>query len=107
MPTDAVRQFYERFPYPLNRDGHTTSRTILPSSFDAIRHHVWGGHWPKGRPFRALVAGGGTGDAVLGLGLSLAHRGVGVGAAQKLVPFLVARLMVPVRWFQRPRMSVR
>lgn len=72
----SVREFYERFPYPHKTDDRPSSPGILPSSFDAVRHHCWGGRWPARRTFRALVAGGGTGDAVVSLGLSLMRRGV-------------------------------
>lgn len=72
----TVQEFYERFPYPHKVDDRPSSMGVLPSSFDAIRHHCWAGRWPVGRAFRALVAGGGTGDAAVSLGLSLRHRGI-------------------------------
>jgi len=75
MPALSVRSFYERFPYPQKAADHL-SGDILPSSFDAVRHHCWAGHWPAGRSFRALVAGGGTGDAIVSLGLSMRRRGI-------------------------------
>lgn len=67
---DPIASFYERFPYPSRSAGaHTGSLDwILPSALPAVAHYVFGGRLPERRPLRFLVAGGGTGDAVVALG---------------------------------------
>lgn len=70
-----IREFYEKFPYPA-RDEHSINyQNILPSDFNVINHYVFQGKWPKDRTFRVLVAGGGTGDAVVSLGRQLTELG--------------------------------
>lgn len=66
---DPIATFYERFPYPFRAaDADGSLDWILPSSLPAIAHYVFGGRLPTDRPLRLLVAGGGTGDAVVALG---------------------------------------
>lgn len=78
MTDDPIAAFYQRFPYP----GRTPEGEqgefawILPGCLPAIAHHVFGGVLPGGRPLRLLVAGGGTGDAVIGLGGWLKRLGL-------------------------------
>ena len=75
---DRIAAFYERFPYP-HRDPDATVGDLAwvrPSSLPAVAHHVFGGTLPAGRPLRLLVAGGGTGDAVICLGGWLRRLGL-------------------------------
>jgi len=74
---DPIAAFYQRFPYPLRNPGEAaTLEWVLPASLPAVAHHVFGGALPRGRPLRFLVAGGGTGDAVLSLGGWLRRLGI-------------------------------
>ena len=75
---DPVASFYQRFPYP-PRDPAAAPDTlawILPANLPTVAHHVFAGALPRGRPLRFLVAGGGTGDAVLALGGWLRRLGL-------------------------------
>ncbi|MEQ8587784.1 MAG: methyltransferase [Thalassobaculaceae bacterium] len=76
--TDArVQAQYEAYPYPA-RDPRDEAKRLIsgsPSHLDEIRHHVFAGRLDLSRPFRALVAGGGTGDAAIMLAQQLADAG--------------------------------
>lgn len=65
---------YERYPYP-NRDPEAEpaqhNRTMA-NNLAAIAHYLNGGRPMHGQGFRALVAGGGTGDATVHLASQLA-----------------------------------
>ncbi len=68
---------YESYPYP-ERDPADERRRLIsgsPSHLDEIRHYVFAGRLDLARPFRALVAGGGTGDAAVMLAQHLADAG--------------------------------
>jgi len=72
-----VHAQYEAYPYPA-RDPRDEARRLVtgsPSHLDEIRHHVFAGRLDLDRPFRALVAGGGTGDAAIMLAQQLADAG--------------------------------
>ena len=74
--TDLLRQQYETFPYPL-RDPQEEKTRLLeghPSHLLEVDHYIFGGRRDFRQPFRALIAGGGTGDAVMMLGQHLADR---------------------------------
>lgn len=74
---DRVREQYESYPYP-HRDPKDEHKRLIegsPSDLDEIRHYVFGGRLDLERPFRALVAGGGTGDAAIMLAQHLASAG--------------------------------
>lgn len=74
---DRVREQYEAYPYP-QRDPKDERRRLVegsPSDLDEVRHYVYGGRLDLGRRFRALVAGGGTGDAAIMLAQHLASAG--------------------------------
>lgn len=78
MTTDPVRAQYEDYPYP-PRDPKDEARRLIsgsPSHIDEVVHYVFGGAGDHPRPFRALVAGGGTGDATVMLAQHLADCGV-------------------------------
>jgi 2-polyprenyl-3-methyl-5-hydroxy-6-metoxy-1,4-benzoquinol methylase len=85
--TDAqVQAQYEQFPYPHRDPADEAKRLIVgsPSHLDEIRHYLHGGRLDLERPFRALVAGGGTGDATI----MLAQQLVDAGAADAQVTYL-------------------
>lgn len=74
---DPVRGQYEDLPYP-PRDPADEARRLItgsPSHLAEIEHYVCGGWIDPARPFRALMAGGGTGDATIMLAQQLADRG--------------------------------
>lgn len=63
---DAVKAQYEAYPYP-ERDPKDEDKRLItgsPSHLDELRHYVFAGRRPP-EPFRALVAGGGTGDGLI------------------------------------------
>lgn len=73
-----VQSQYEGYPYPERKPADEKKRLISgsPSNLAEVIHHVFGGRLDPARPFRALVAGGGTGDAVMMLGQGMADRGI-------------------------------
>jgi SAM-dependent methyltransferase len=76
MP-DPVRQQYELLPYPA-RDPRDEAQRLIegsPSHLLEINHYLYAGARDFSRPFRALVAGGGTGDGLIMLAQHLSDRG--------------------------------
>ena len=74
---DPVAAQYEAYPYPA-RDPAEESRRLItgsPSRLLEIRHYLRAGA-PLPAGFRALVAGGGTGDGTVMLAQQLADAGV-------------------------------
>ena len=70
---------YEALPFPL-RDPETEKSRLLttpPDMLSRINHYCFAGRQSFGNDFRALVAGGGTGDAVIHLAQQLSQRGNG------------------------------
>lgn len=68
-----VREQYERYPFPLRRPQDESGRLIV-SEVDRlakIDHCLFRGTRDFREPFRVLIAGGGTGDALLYLGEQL------------------------------------
>ena len=63
MP-DPVRQQYELLPYPARDPREEAQRLIegSPSHLLELNHYLYAGVRDFTQPFRALVAGGGTGD---------------------------------------------
>src|SRR5258708_2740165 len=77
-PTDAaVRDQYEALPYPARDPRDEAKRLVIgsPSHVLEIDHYVFGGRRDWSRPFRALFAGGGTGDGRIMLAQQLADLG--------------------------------
>ncbi len=74
---DQVQQQYEAYPYPARNPADEAKRLITgsPSNLAEINHYLFGGRRDFTRPFRALVAGGGTGDATVMLAQQLADCG--------------------------------
>ena len=77
MTDEAVRGQYEAYPYPVRDPADEARRLITgsPRHLDELNHYVFGGRRDFTRPFRALVAGGGTGDATIMLAQQLADAG--------------------------------
>ncbi|MCF8465797.1 MAG: methyltransferase [Sneathiella sp.] len=72
----AVKRQYEEFPYPPRNPEDEKQRLIegSPSHLDELNHYLFAGKRDFSKPFRALVAGGGTGDAAIMLAQHLADR---------------------------------
>jgi SAM-dependent methyltransferase len=75
MTDDPVRAQYEAYPYPVRDPADERDRLITgsPSHVDEINHYVFAGRRDFRRPFRALIAGGGTGDGTIMLAQQLAN----------------------------------
>lgn len=75
--TDPVRDQYEAYPYPARDPAEERRRLITgsPSFLPELNHYVFGGRRDFTKPFRALVAGGGTGDGLIHLAQYLAASG--------------------------------
>src|SRR5215470_1096139 len=75
--TDRVRAQYEAYPYPPRDPRDETKRLIegSPSHLLEIDHYVFAGRRDWAKPFRALIAGGGTGDGTIMLAQHLSDRG--------------------------------
>ncbi len=74
---DALIAQYEAYPYPPRAPEDEKRRLITgsPSHLAEVNHYVFGGRRDFSQPFRALVAGGGTGDAAIMLAQQLADKG--------------------------------
>jgi SAM-dependent methyltransferase len=76
--TDArLAAQYEAYPYPARHPADEGKRLIIgsPSHLREIDHWVFGAARAASTPFRALIAGGGTGDAAIMLAQHLARAG--------------------------------
>lgn len=75
---DAVERQYEAYPYPRRDPADESKRLIVgsPSHPVEIDHFLFRGARDWTAPFRVLVAGGGTGDALVMLAQLLAKRRV-------------------------------
>lgn len=74
----SVLEQYEAYPYPERDPADEAKRLITgsPSHPLEIDHWLFGGQRDWNQPFRALVAGGGTGDGLIQLAQVLATAGV-------------------------------
>jgi 2-polyprenyl-3-methyl-5-hydroxy-6-metoxy-1,4-benzoquinol methylase len=74
----AVAAQYEALPYPSRDPRDETRRLIIgsPSHLAEIEHYLFQGRIARDKPFRALVAGGGTGDATIMLAQQAADAGL-------------------------------
>ncbi|MDP6708401.1 MAG: class I SAM-dependent methyltransferase [Alphaproteobacteria bacterium] len=74
---ERVRRQYEALPYPARDPADEAKRLVTgsPSHLLEIEHFVFAGR--RAGALRALVAGGGTGDAAIMLAQQLADRGEG------------------------------
>ena len=77
MTTDDVQAQYEAYPYPERKPTDERKRLITgsPSLPVEMDHWLWGGARDWSVPLRALVAGGGTGDALIQLAQMLSDAG--------------------------------
>ena len=76
-----VRDQYENYPYPPRdpEDEQTKGlRLIYSCALDSINHYHYQGKKDFSHGFRALVAGGGTGDAAIALAAQLRHTDANV-----------------------------
>lgn len=75
--TDTVRAQYEAFPYPERKPTDERKRLITgsPSLPVEMDHWLWGGARDWSQPLKALIAGGGTGDALIQLAQKLTDAG--------------------------------
>lgn len=73
----TLRRQYEDYPYPARDPKDEAKRLITgsPSHLAELNHYVFAGRRDFARPFRVLVAGGGTGDATVMLAQQLADAG--------------------------------
>ncbi len=74
--SDPVRQQYELLPYPA-RDPRAEAQRLIegsPSHLLELNHYLFAGARDFSGPFRALVAGGGTGDGLIMLAQHLSDR---------------------------------
>ena len=74
---DRVRDQYEDLPYPPRNPEDERKRLVTgsPSQIVEIDHYLHAGARDWAEPFRVLVAGGGTGDALIMIAQQLADRG--------------------------------
>ncbi len=86
MSDAALSAQYESYPYPARDPRDEAKRLITgsPSRLAEIDHYLFEGRLDLAKPFRALVAGGGTGDATVMLAQQLADA----GAAEAEVVYL-------------------
>jgi SAM-dependent methyltransferase len=78
LMNDDLRDQYEHYPYPPRDPADEAKRLITgsPSHIVEIEHHILGGRRDRSKPFRVLVAGGGTGDATVMLASQHAAAGI-------------------------------
>jgi SAM-dependent methyltransferase len=77
---DRLRAQYEAFPYPARDPRDEAKRLIIgsPGYLDEVDHYIFGGRLDRTRPFRVLMAGGGTGDGTIMLAQQLTDAGMPV-----------------------------
>lgn len=74
---DPVATQYEAYPYP-ERDPADEAKRLIegsPSHPAEVDHFLFGGRRDWSRPFRALFAGGGSGDGLIMMAQKLVDRG--------------------------------
>lgn len=79
VPADAqeeVRLHYETFPYPMvdPEDERKRLSTTVHEAFDRLNHYCYEGRRDFNQPFRALFAGGGTGEGLVHLAEQMRGR---------------------------------
>ncbi|MBP0482579.1 class I SAM-dependent methyltransferase [Sagittula salina] len=73
----TVKEQYEHFPYPA-RDPAAEARRLIsgsPSRPSEMDHFLWGGARDWSQRLRVLIAGGGTGDALIQLAQLMTNAG--------------------------------
>lgn len=108
MADDPVGAQYEAYPYPARDPVEEKTRLVTgsPSDLWELNHHVFGGRRDLTRPLRALVAGGGTGDATVMLAQQMADVGV-PGEILHLEPSAASRAIAEKRAAVRGLGNVR
>ena len=73
----SVKEQYEVYPYPERNPEDERKRLITgsPSRPEEIDHYLFGGERDWSKPLRVLVAGGGTGDALIQLAQLMTSAG--------------------------------
>src|ERR1043165_8586217 len=74
---DRLAAQYEAYPYP-HRDPRDEAKRLIvgsPGHLREIDHWVFGATRSTSMPLRALIAGGGSGDATMMLGQQMAREG--------------------------------
>lgn len=76
LQDQAVADHYVAYPYPARDPRDEAARLIegSPSRLAELEHYLFAGRLPS--PFRALVAGGGTGDGAIQLAQQMTWRGI-------------------------------
>lgn len=111
--SDDLRVQYENYPYPPRDPADEAKRLIegSPSHILEIEHHILAGRRDRSRPFRALVAGGGTGDATVmlaqqhasaGLPCEVVHLDISDASISVAKSRIAARGLEGVRFVQGP-----
>ena len=117
---EEVREQYESLPYPPRNPADEKTRLLRTwlDDLPMINHYCFGGRRSFDRGFRALVAGGGTGDGTIFLAEQLRHTdaeivhvdvsGASLAIAQRRAE---ARGLANIRWIQAslldlPRLGV-
>ncbi|ETX30190.1 class I SAM-dependent methyltransferase [Roseivivax isoporae] len=74
---DRITEQYEAYPYPARDPADEARRLVTgsPSHPLEMDHALWGGRRDWSRPLRVLVAGGGTGDALVQIAQVMASAG--------------------------------
>ena len=77
---DSVKRQYEEYPYPARDPAAEMDKLIIgsPSHPLEIDHFLFGGQRDWTQPFKVLVAGGGTGDALVMMAQIFADWGANV-----------------------------
>ena len=70
----ALAAQYDAYPYPQREPRDEAKRLIIgsPSHLREVDHWIFGARRPASQPLRALVAGGGSGDATVMLAQQMA-----------------------------------
>jgi SAM-dependent methyltransferase len=73
----ALAAQYEAYPYPQRDPAEEARRLVIgsPSHLLEVDHWVFGARRPASQPFRALFAGGGSGDGAIMLAQQMAWAG--------------------------------
>ncbi len=77
-PADAaLAAQYEAYPYPQRDPRDEAKRLVVgsPSHLREVDHWIFGARRPAAAPLRALVAGGGSGDATVMLAQQMTDQG--------------------------------
>ena len=82
---------YDDYPYPERDPSDEAKRLITgsPSHILEIDHYIYAGKRDFSRPFRVLVAGGGTGDATIMMAQQLTDRRADASIAR------ISRIQMP------------